>query len=342
MAIANLLTNKPATASDSYSPFLPSKAVDGLISPVSRWVSSKIPAAITIDMLSNYYVAQWNLSFMGALNSPFWPGAQYNMSDFKLQGSLDGTNWFDMDAVTGNTANQINRSITPRNARYLRVYVTKGLNCNNQVSSIVDFQAFESPNAPYLLNLIPSAGALNPAFNSRTFSYALNVDNGVSNIKFTPSAMQSNMTVKVNGIAVISGQQSQQLDLVVGNNNVTIEVSSADNTMKTTYNVVITRAGQASYLDSLALRNQMNGTINLNETFVSNILNYTANASGSVSQVKFMPTARDSNATITINGTSVSNNQWSTLFPISTGQNIFNILVSSSSGQSTYTIVITK
>ncbi len=343
--MANILLNKPATASNSFAPFLPARAADGSITdPKSRWVCSQLPAWLCVDLQGSIWISQWTTYFMGSVG---W-AANYNLCDFKLQGSLDNTNWFDMDTVTGNTANLVNRNITPRLVRYLRVYITKGLAANNQVSSIVDFQASESSNAPFLANLVPTAGSLNPGFASRTFNYSIGVANTVSSIMFTLTAMQPNMTIKVNNTTVVSGQQTQAINLQPGSNTVTIEVTSADSTMKTTYTVLVTKAGDSNLqLNSVdvayAGRNITPGTVNVPMDASKN--SYDAKVPNGASTITVTPHAQDSTVKIQVNGNNVQNNGTSGSVTLATpGATVVSINLTSSEGSDTrnYTLNIIK
>lgn len=47
-------------------------------------------------------------------------------TDFKLQTSLDGEQWTDVDSITNNVASLTDRLIPPTQARYARLYITKG------------------------------------------------------------------------------------------------------------------------------------------------------------------------------------------------------------------------
>ncbi len=335
--MANILLNKPATANNSFAPFLPSRAVDGnTTDPKSRWVSSQVPAWLSVDLQGVCWVNQWNANFMGSVG---WP-ANYNLSDFKLQGSLDNANWFDMDTLIGNAASQINRGlITPRMVRYLRVYITKGLAINNQVSSIVDFQASEPANAPFLLSLVPGTGSLSSGFSSRNLNYSMNVTSTTTSITFTPTALQSNMTIKVNGAAVTNGQASQAIPLSAGNNSVSIEVTSNDGLMKTTYAVIVNKPSTASYLNTLLIRDDSSSNVALTPEFSSTRLSYTATIDSEATGVSLKPTAQNQSAVIKVNNVAVTNGQWSGQITMNTGINTISITVDSGT---TYTIVVTK
>ena len=92
------------------------------------------------------------------------------------------------------------------------------------------------------LGLTPSTLSLVPAFDSATISYAVSADNAVSSIRVTPTLNQANAMVTVNGAAVTSGQESQQITLSVGETTITVVVTAQDGTTTKTYTVAVTRA----------------------------------------------------------------------------------------------------
>jgi hypothetical protein len=336
--MGNITQNKPATANNSVAPFLPARAVDGISSPANRWVSQQVPAWLAVDLQNSFWVNQWTANLMG--NFGWAPG--YNIKNFKLQGSNDNVNWFDMDNISNNSANQINRMITPAIVRYLRVYISNGLTVNNGVASIVDFQAFEPDSAPFLLNLVSSAGPFVPAFSSRIFNYSINVPSSMSAITFTPPALQSNMAIKVNGSVVVSGQASQAISLYPGNTTVSIEVTSVDGTMKTTYSVVVSKANDsAAYLSGLGIKTNRSAIVSYSPQLTDGTLNYSASVASGVPSVILTPTA--ANSTILVNGTAVASGSDSYAITLMSGINNITIKVTNTSGGiGNYTITITK
>jgi hypothetical protein len=344
--MSNILLNKPATASDYYAPFTPAKAVDGVISPLSRWVSSKTgltsPSWLQIDLQGAYCVNQYSLAFMGSAN--LWNNPQYNVKNFSVQGSMDGGAFFDLDNISGNSSPSISRYLPPTWVRYLRVFITSGLNCNSGVSSIVDFQAFEAANTPMLSNLVPSAGTLNPVFGSRTFNYSISVDNTVGTIAFTPTSLQSNMEIKVNGTVVASGSQSGQIALSIGNNSIPITVKSSDGSIITSYTIIVTRTGAASYLSGLSIiEENLELPVTLNPTFNSTTLIYTSTVNADYVSITVTPTTSDSTATIKVNNVVVASGQPSGSINLNVGSNTLTIQVITSGGTiTTYSVVITK
>jgi|WetSurMetagenome_2_1015567.scaffolds.fasta_scaffold09447_2 hypothetical protein len=332
----NIALNKPATASSTVIPFTAARAVDGITTDSrNRWVCCQTPAWLTIDLQNNFWVNQWFMNFMSSVG---W-AARYTMSDFKLQGSLDNISWFDMDAIVNNTTSSLNRTIAPKIARFLKISITKGLLDNSQVSSIVDLQAFEPANAPFLSALTPSTGALVPGFTSRTFAYFMTVDSSMGSIAFTPTAAQAGMVIKVNGAVVQSGQQSAMITLNPGANAIPIEVVSSDNAMKTTYTATVTRASAASYLSNLTVKNNHAQPVALTPSFAKTTLSYSASVASGVASVTVTPVAENASATILVNNVPVTSGQQSSPITLNTGVNVITILVAS---VTTYTISITK
>lgn len=104
-----------------------------------------------------------------------------------------------------------------------------------------------------LQTLALSQGALNPAFDSRILDYTAIVPNSVSSLTVTASVYdhQSPLTVTasvydqpssltVNGALVTSGQESSPIQLAVGQNIISVEVTAA-NGLKKIYSVNVTR-----------------------------------------------------------------------------------------------------
>jgi uncharacterized repeat protein (TIGR02543 family) len=86
-----------------------------------------------------------------------------------------------------------------------------------------------------------SSGTLNPAFASATTSYTAEVVNSITSINVTPTATDSNATIKVNDLTVASGSASSAISLDVGENTITTIVTAQDGTTTKTYTVIVTR-----------------------------------------------------------------------------------------------------
>ncbi|MDB6058461.1 MAG: pknD 3, partial [Verrucomicrobiales bacterium] len=83
----------------------------------------------------------------------------------------------------------------------------------------------QSTNAS-LAGIVPSVGALTPIFSGNTTSYTVNVAYAVTNFSVSPTVAQSNATITVNGVTVVSGAASGNSALNVGTNLQTIVVTA--------------------------------------------------------------------------------------------------------------------
>lgn len=347
--MANVALNKYADASHSMFPYQPAKAVDGVLTPLNRWVGSAplsssgtpTPVWLRVDLGAFYWINRWVVKQMGAVGWPVPPStALYNLCDYKLQGSLDNANWFDIDTVTNNGAHSTDRTFAPTKVRWARIYVTKGLRCNPNFASIVDLEIYEvDPTSAKLTGLALSAGTLTPPFSGTTFNYTASVGDNES-ITVTPTAEDSRATIKVNGIPTTSGQPSAPVSLNMGSNPVIVEVTPFIGKPQN-YTVAVTKTSSA-YLTGLAIVGMRGG--GLNEPFSKTTYNYTATVINSKTTVQIISTAEDGNATITVNGVPVGSGTESQEINLNVGANTVTIVVTSSAGavQKTYTIVITR
>ena len=164
--------------------------------------------------------------------------------------------------------------------------------------------------------------------------------NDVSSITVTPTAQDTNATIKVNGTLVASGTASAAIPLNVGSNTITVAVTSQVGGIVTTYTVAVTRA-DSNYLSSLTVQSR-SGAIQLTPAFVKTTQGYTASVASSVASVTFTPAAESATATITINGTAVTSGQVSPSFNLAEGNNTYTIVVTAGGATFTYTVVIAK
>ncbi len=88
-----------------------------------------------------------------------------------------------------------------------------------------------------------SEGTLNPTFASGTDAYAVSLDTGVTSIRITPTVTDTGKaTVTVNGATVVSGEPSEAIDLILGNNPILVVVTAEDTSVTQTYTVTVARA----------------------------------------------------------------------------------------------------
>jgi hypothetical protein len=326
--MGNIALNKKATASGYVAPYTPAKAVDGALTPLNRWLCTATPGWLCVDLGANFWVNRWVVKQLGMLG---WPTPNYNMSDFKLQGSLDNGNWFDMDSVANNSSNQTDRTFTPSKARYVRVSVTKGLRINNPFSSISEFEIYDAPPTPNTLSGLTITGngaavPTNPAFAGNVTSYTANATYDVPSVVVSPTATDPNATMTVNGAPVAAGG-SATVPLHAGSNAVTVVVTPKIGDPQT-YTITMTRAS-SQYLSGFTVKTGKTA-LTYTPAFDRTVTQYTVDAAGKTS-ITITPTAEDSAASINVGGTVVTSGQPVT-FTLSPGSRVIPVIVTSSIG----------
>lgn len=335
--MANIALNGNASADSTVAPFSAVRAVDGTIEATHRWVG-EVPCSLKLTCTAAKLVNRWVVSSMSKVTgwaSPGWPSPNYNILDYTLQGSNDGTNWATIDTVTGNTLTTTDRILdTPAYYPCFRVYVTKGLNCNNKIASIMDFQLYDINTSPYLSGLTISSGSLSPAFGKNVYSYTATVGCDVTSITVTPTAevptyMGQNATIKVNNTTVTNGTGTP-VNLNLGQNTINIDVTSAIGGVTQRYTIIVTRVD--TYLANAVIKMGKStvdiGTFNMTTTSYSG-------TSPSTTVLTVTPTAHDpNNVTMTLitgTGENVITNGNNTTVAVTAHQvNNFSILVQSS------------
>ncbi|AKL96034.1 coagulation factor 5/8 type domain-containing protein [Clostridium aceticum] len=336
-AQTNVALYKPAQASSFIKPYIPARAVDGSLNPVNRWLAHTVPNSLDVDLQTPYWIDRWVVKHMGDMG---WSSPPYNMSDYEFHVSLDRFNWIKVDSVIGNTLKATDRKFEPVSARYVRVVVRKGLNCNPQLASIGQLEVYQAqPTSAYLNKLGLSSGILKPAFSPANSTYTADVGYTTESITVIPTAEDPNATIKVNGTVVQSGTASQPINLNVGSNTITVEVTSKVGGVVQNYSVNVTRASSA-YLNNITISPPM---VQLNPAFHKSIFVYTANAMPAIGSVTITPKAEDDNAAITVDGKSTTSGSGISV-NLNSGQNVIPIIVSSKIGSDTktYTITISK
>lgn len=329
----NLALNKSASASSYVKPFTPARAVDGSNQPEFRWVCNTMPGWLSVDLGGEYYIDRWVVVHMGAAG---WD-SRYNMSSYSFQGSMDNTNWFTLDTVTGNISSTTDRKIAITKVRFVRVFMTSGIAINPSLASIVELQVYEAESSSSALTALnTNAGALKPNFDKALLSYTSNVGFDITSITVTPTTEDPAATAKVNGTVVPHGQASQPIALdTTGDHNIAIEVTPAFGPKKTTYTVNALRA-TSPYLSGLVV-----GYATISPLFNKELYSYTTTVTSTSASIK--PTAEDSTAIITINNEIVQNAKFKSV-SLNVGENTIVVKVTSSQGVDSreYRIVITR
>ena len=130
-----------------------------------------------------------------------------------------------------------------------------------------------------LSGLTLSTGTLNPAFDSATTAYTVNVANSISSVTVTPTATNAGgATITVNGDTVTSGIASGTIDLPTPGTAVpiTIIVTAADTTTMLTYTVTATSAAGPPTVSGVAFTSTgpyaLGEAIEVTVTFSENVI----------------------------------------------------------------------
>ncbi|RII36642.1 cell wall-binding protein [Clostridium chromiireducens] len=190
-----------------------------------------------------------------------------------------------------------------------------------------------------LKTLVPSTGALSPAFNSSTYDYTITVPTTQTIIAFTPTAADNASTIKVGGATVKSGYKSQNIQLNEGDNEIDVVLTTKDGDTST-YTVTVTRTElfRSAQLTGLTLTSGA-----LSPTFNKGVFEYTATVENNVTSVGVKPIAEDVNATITVNSKKVPSGATSPNISLDEGANVINVKVTDTKGNSnTYVLIVTR
>jgi Domain of unknown function (DUF1929)/F5/8 type C domain len=148
-APANLALNRPATGS---TPCVasegPAKAVNGSVSGglSDKWCSKAIGNRIlTVDLGSSKTVTTFTVRHAGAGGE----ATRLNTRAFQIRTSTNGSSWSTATTVSGNTANVTTRTVSARNARYVRLVVTDSEQGSAAgAARIYEFEVYGSATAP--------------------------------------------------------------------------------------------------------------------------------------------------------------------------------------------------
>jgi gliding motility-associated-like protein len=231
----------------------------------------------------------------------------------------------------GSTTN-ITTVVTSQNGAATRTYsiaVTRAPSSDPRLSTIV---------------LSPYAGLVNTGTAGSTTTYTASVSGATTSLTVTPTAIDPNTTIKVNGATVASGSASGSLALGAEGSTTTITIiaKAQDGITTRTYSIAVTRQPSADPRLATIGMSPYSGLTNTGTT--GNTTTYTTSVLQSISSVTVTPTAIDPNAVITVNGTTVASGTASGSITLATGQTTITIISTSQDGTATrtYTITITR
>jgi hypothetical protein len=196
-----------------------------------------------------------------------------------------------------------------------------------------------------LAGFVPSTGTLTPAFASGTKSYAVTVPNTTNSITVRPTVAEAGATVKVNGVAVVSGSSSGVMALEVGPNIIRAVVTAQNGTTTKTYTLMVIRTPSVvpdSTNANLAALVPSTGTIA--PVFSSGETSYTLTVPNSTASITVMPTVQQADATVKVNGVPGASGTASGVMTLAVGPNVIRTVVTAQDDTTarTYTLTVTR
>ena len=137
--MVNVALNKAATASGNATGEDASNAVDG--STTTKWchMDGMSGEWLKVVLGDTYDISRWVVKHAGVAEA-----IKYNTRDFKLQKSMDGSVWTDVDAVYGNVQNITDRNVPTFSARYVRLYVNTATQDNSGGARIYELELWSN------------------------------------------------------------------------------------------------------------------------------------------------------------------------------------------------------
>ncbi|KAB1161971.1 DUF1080 domain-containing protein [Micromonospora sp. AMSO12t] len=142
----NLALGRAATADSSCSPTEgPARAVNGTTTSgnLDKWCSTGATKWMQVDLGANQSLNRFVVRHAGAGGE----NTAWNTRDFTIQTSTNGTSWTTTTTVTANTANTTTHDISPTQARYVRLNVTKATSTSDNAARIYEFEAYGGQTA---------------------------------------------------------------------------------------------------------------------------------------------------------------------------------------------------
>ncbi|WP_291400567.1 cadherin-like beta sandwich domain-containing protein, partial [Daejeonella sp.] len=180
-----------------------------------------------------------------------------------------------------------------------------------------------------LSGLTHTSGNLAETFASTTYLYTSTVPFATTSTRIAPVLRDAKAQVKVNGVVVASGQNSEVLELSEGLNEFSIETLSEDKANTKIYILRITRSTPSTNADLSGL--SFSG-INLIESFSSTTTSYSSTVANTVESTRITATLADPTAGLRINGLSVQSGQATDPIALNVGSNTITVEVIAQDG----------
>ncbi|RUT47551.1 hypothetical protein EJP82_07580 [Paenibacillus anaericanus] len=222
-------TVEVSSISGSEPSLVASNITDGLAN--TRWESdADDKGTVTIDLADIYEFNEISINWEGTYGK-----------DYTLQVSSDMTDWETVATISNASIGLNIHKFSATTARYVKLENSQFE--SSTLISIFEIEVYKRrvlPADQMMTNIIPSGSSIIGGFNADQAIFDVNVGKETASIAFTPILAGSSAVALVNGESVVSGEESEQIELTVGLNPiqvVTADPSDADNNIVYTINV---------------------------------------------------------------------------------------------------------
>ncbi|MCX6112777.1 MAG: cadherin-like beta sandwich domain-containing protein, partial [Proteobacteria bacterium] len=195
--------------------------------------------------------------------------------------------------------------------------VSSGLGASSTVTGAGDFVW----SSVFLTSIDISTGTIDPSFSKETTTYTVQVPNTVDHVTVTPAAEDPYAQINLAGQTLISGEESNQINLVVGvPKTIEIKITSRTSTDEKTYTVIVTRIpSNDANLSGLTV----NGAAITPTIFDKDTIIYSATVLSTTTSITLTPVLEDLTASLRVN--TLSANSGDTVpVVLAAGLNIIN------------------
>lgn len=258
------------------------------------------------------------------------PATNVNNAIIKVKGE---------EVVSGTASNRINLDVGD-NLVDITVIGQDGVTTRGYSLTVVRGQPSTDAS---LSNLTVNAGDLVPLFNpaENVTEFSVSVAYSVYDMTVTPSVNEPHALVKVNGLDVVSGTESQPINLNVGDNTINVDVTAQDGITAKNYKITVVRGepNQDATLGALTV-----SAGELIPVFNQAVTEYAISVDNSVYETTIKPVSNGYNAVIRVNGLIVSSGFVTEPINLVVGTNTINIEVTAEDGVTvkTYVVRITR
>jgi hypothetical protein len=218
----------------------------------------------------------------------------------------------------------------------------------NHIAYVLNIYRLRSSNADLVSLSFPFITSVNEPFDPNVLQYTADVaDSTYTGIPLTAISADQNAIVKIDG-TIVPRFSNYTLPVHGGANTYHVVVTSQDTSATKTYTLVLTRAGTPPPLLSPVANLY---ALNVNATGFSKNFNFTIGeelttiyAPNNIASVRVFAVSENEVSTVTVNGVTLPYDTTTDLLPISVGDNLFTVVVTSEDGAhtKTYEVHVTR